>query len=391
MGKKYLFTLTTLFLILGGFQSLKSDEISGYSTYPRIKAGADNTVTAMAKGGVNHEENILWSYVLQKPKAEWLKIHFADFQIGRQDFLELKDRNGTLVATIKGCDVEEDQTSIYKVIKKEGKSNFWIHAIEGNTVTIELKSKNKRKANWGFTIDEVGVGTRPLNGTSVVQDIIGTDNLQQIYCYYNQQPYLRGRSVGWMHFKDNGVWYNGKIGFLLSCNNTNHFLTHSDHMGDQLFVESLEVRFDYFYTSCSGQTSIPYAAYSGDHLIDYNPGQGARYSLLTLKGNPQSTYTPLIPSNQAPYAWQPIYVLQFPAQTPLKVAFGFVYYVGWWFYHFADVEPNNHIGAPILEDNPQSTNKVIGIADIGPGTFSNISVKMSDIYAKVAGYLQCQQ
>jgi hypothetical protein len=388
MIKKYVFYI---FIVLSVFlcaQFLEAQYPCGYSYYPGIE-------TPHPYGKVKKGE-IIWSDIIYQGGASWIKIHFTDFHLDDEDYVDLIDKNGAVVVRIKGSDVSNDSSSNYKVIPTgKKKVNFWAPSVEGDMVSVELKGgagKYKGK-KWGFTIDEVGVGVIPFREeVAVVETICGTNNLQNIECYNGFEPYDRGQAVGRMLYRVNGTWYLAN-GFLLSCDNSSHFFTCSDLVFHQHIVNTLEVAFNYQYSVCSGTSSISSTTYFGDQLVDTQPNY--KYTLLTLKNDPEDSFKPLQPHSREPTLNENIYLIQHPNGDPKMIGFGNVSNPNGShpaFFHYIDTPELTSMGSPILNDDgdDEVLDKVLGfVYDNGSGCCPNRARKMSKIYNLIKNYIGC--
>lgn len=388
MNSKRLIVMIILMFVFFSTQFLEAQYPCGYSYYPGIE-----TPHPYDKGT---KSEIIWSNIIYQIGASWIKIHFTDFHLDDDDYVDLIDKNGAVVVRIKGSDVSNDASSIYKVIPTgKKKVSFWAPAVDGDMLKVELKQgAGKRKGKkWGFKIDEVGVGVIPFKEeVAVVETICGTNNLQNIWCYYGHDPYDSGQAVGRMHYKVNGTWYFAN-GFLISVCDTIHFFTCSDLVFHQQIVNTLSVQFGYQYTVCSGTSSITSTTYFGNQLVDTEPDY--KYSLISLKNNPENDFEPLQLHSREPTLNENIYLIQHPNEDPKMIGFGNVSDTGstehfdWFFYHYIDTPYLTSMGSPILNDdgNDEVLDKVLGfVYDDSGGLCANRARKMSKIYSIISNY-----
>jgi hypothetical protein len=401
-----------LFVLFNAIQLSAQEEV-GKSIFTKIET--PHPYPAAMEG-----KTLVWSKTIDQPGAAWIKIHFSQFQLDREDYINLVDMNGNVIEQIKGKDVLKKAQSKFSVKTNFSKTvSFWGPAIEGNKVTIELHSvfptSNREKGignkfdkdrikndntttkscytsnvkSLGFIIDEVGLGTKTLReGISIIECTCGTYNLQNIICYYGQEPYNKGQAIGRMYYNIYGYWYRS-TGFLCSCNNSSTFLASSYPylINSQSTVDTLEVQFGYQYTNCNGTGPITSTTYYGDTYIWSDSNK--HYCMLTLKDNPQTTYGTLIPLNRGPILNENIYIVQHPNGDPKKIGFGNVNDTGGsglYFSHYIDTLYGGSVGSPILTDN-WDTDKVLGFDYLG--NCPNYAVKMSQIYADVKKYNGC--
>lgn len=384
-----IFMVIVMLVFLSG--QLAAEEIVGKSMFPNIE-------TPHPYPGAMEGNTLVWSETIYQGGAGWLKVHFSNFRLNDDDYVDLIDMYGVVAARIKGSDVSGKKRSRFKVKKNDDqKVSFWAPLIAGETLKIELHRDTNRRKGWGFTIDEVGVGfdtieTYPEDNLARILSICGTNNLQHIYCYYGYEPYDRGQAVGRMIFKRHGVWCKGN-GFLLSCDNTSTFLTSAYLVWSQAVVDSLEVQFGYQYPNCNGTGAITSTTYFGDELLALSPVK--KYSLVSLTDNPEESFTPLEPLNREPVLYEDIYLVQHPDGDPKKIGFGNVNSTTnqWekYFYHYIDTPYLGSRGSAILTDDgdDEVLDKVLGFDDGDAGDCPNQAVKMKSIYNEIKQYNGC--
>jgi hypothetical protein len=88
-----------------------------------------------------------------------------------------------------------------------------------------------------------------------------------------------------MYYQKGTTWYLC-TGSLIS--EENHFLSNEHCVNSQAIVDTLQVRFNYQYTTCDGSTLAAYDTYYGDAFLVSHYNYDC--SLMTLSGDPQATY-----------------------------------------------------------------------------------------------------
>lgn len=260
-----------------------------------------------------------WSETLSFPGAGWVKIHFSKFKINDSDYVEITDAYGKTIDRIYGRDVLSDEGSRFKVKRKGKKAAFWSHLVESDEITITFHRNSKKKKGWRFSIDEVAYGFGPYSeyGMSRVRSTCGgSDDKENIACTSGTKL-SNSTSVGRMLYQKGSYWYNC-TGSLISENNGSHFLTNEHCIDSQTVTDTLEVRFNYQYTTCSGSTLASYTTFSGDDYIESNATYD--YCLLTLKNNPQSTFGTLELRNGTASVGENIYIIQHPGGRPKMIS-----------------------------------------------------------------------
>lgn len=372
---KKLFVLLMVLGLLAFTSQVNAEVWCGESIYPNI-----DTPHPYSKA---KDDSMVWSYTITQSNATWLKVHFKNFMLNDEDYVELVNMDGQVIEVIKGSDVKSDDTSKFKVIPTAGgKVDFWGPAIDGQMLTINLHRTADKNSGWGFTIDEVGVGFDQADDGFAIESICGTNDLVNIKCKDTATQTL-GLKVGRMYFQKSGSWYLC-TGFLISSCSA-HFLTNEHCISDQTVTTTLQVRFKYRYTTCTGTTLDSYTTYYGNTWIKDSVTYD--YCLLTLKNNPQSTFGYLKLINGAPVVNEAIYIIQHPSGSPQKYASGTVYNTtangGKDLGYYVDTEGGSS-GSPVFAD---LEDQVLGLHHYGG--CPNSAVKMDLIYEGIISYI-CQ-
>lgn len=373
--KNFFIVMMIMFGLMVFSGQVNAEELCGETIYPDIQSPHPY--------GKAQKGTQVWSHTIHKTGAGWLKVHFKDFYLNGNDYVELIDMTGQVIETIKGIDVQNDETSKFKVIPGVGRRvSFWAPAIDGNELTIKLHRVSNSRRGWGFAIDEVGVGFEPMDDGYEIESICGTNDLVNIKCKDTATQNL-GLRVGRMYFQKSGSWYLC-TGFLVSSCSA-HFLTNEHCISDQTVTSTLQVRFKYRYTTCTGTTLDSYSTYYGDKWIKDSVSYD--YCLLTLKNNPQNTYGYLQLINGAPITGETIYIIQHPGGSPQKYSTSTVYNTtansGKDLAYMADTEGGSS-GSPVFAD---TEDQVLGLHHYGG--CPNSAVKMDLIYEGIIGYI-CQ-
>lgn len=382
--KRFFVLFAALILVSSGF--LSAEEVIGESVFMKIETPHPYSQTAKSEQA--------WVETYHYSGAGWIKPYFSQFRLNADDYLEIIDMNGIVVETIKGGDVSDPATSRFNVKKRGGKAYFWGPMVDGNEVTFILYSKSNGSDNWGFKIEEMGIGYDLLDddripGYSTVESTCGgSDDKVDIECvsgsHYNNSP-----PVGRMHYKSGGNWYVC-TGSLVSCNGGSQFLTNEHCINSQAIVDTLDVRFNYQYTNCSGSTVATYDTYYGDTYI--KSSASLDYCLLTLKNSPQSKYGVLSISDRTVTVGETIYIIQHPGGGVKKYSTSVTLDAS-----HADQYSNPEIehlyyadtaggssGSPVFA---ASDNKVVGLHHTG--LCPNEGVKMSKIFPQIKDDLGC--
>lgn len=307
---------------------------------------------------------VVWKYTLRHPGVTFLKIHFAHFTLGSGDIVQLRDANGRVVVSYTG--------------EWNARASFWAPAVDGDTLTIELRADADGVVGDGVRIDRYGYGGGFVISESVCS---GVDQKEDIACYAGTPLASASRAVGKMLFEEHGVLY-ACTGFLVS--EQNHFMTNEHCISSQDAVDSLEVFFGYEHTSCGGTTLNPGEVFVGEQLLFADADFDV--ALLTLQGNPAQTYGFLPLSDREPALGEALHLPQHPSGGAKQVSVTDCWVSsssitggapGSDFGHQCDTE-NGSSGSPVLD----VSNQVIGLHHVGgctSGGGENYAVLMSRI------------
>jgi hypothetical protein len=285
---------------------LNAEEVVGESIYFDIE-----TPHPYSKVSGDNIDNIpVWTETIHMPGAAWLKIHFSEFSLDSDDYVDLVDMNGRLIERIRGRDVSNSRLSRFKVRKNSIKTvNFWAPAVEGDRLLIELYQKCNKGSGWGFVINEIGIGSKPIFdiGLGPVYDSGEgcRDNSYQYPCpdrFWENSP-KAGQNVirvfssisGFMLFRKSSTWFSSR-GFLEN-DNSNQFVPEEFCIDAPEIADTLEVRF-YSCYDVHGIKTIMYSSYFCDEMTEVTYDFITNtYDILSLKHFSRTIY---IPNNGIP-------------------------------------------------------------------------------------------
>gem|GEM_PF-2646863 len=336
------------------------------------KTTSINLATASPYGTAGAGE-VIESFRIHKKGAPFIIPHFTSFSLNHGDYVEVRDRHGMLSQVITN--------------EEPGKRDFWAFAVDGDTAVIDLIAgpTGGGKAP-GFRIDQYGYGTAPM----VRESICGTDDKVDIACLAGTPQYQRARSVGRMYFKDGSNWYLC-TGALVSSEG--HFLTNQHCVSSEAVLETLQVRFNYQYTTCGGGVLATYETFYGDTFLVANETYDC--ALMTLAGDPQTTYGYLELDPRDLALGETVYIPQHPGGVPKKYDDGAVvdpvatgYEPGSDVGYQVDTEGGSS-GSPVLS---MADHKVVGLHHFGgcnpsPPYDQNQGVLMKKVYPVISPYL----
>jgi lysyl endopeptidase len=228
---------------------------------------------------------VTWSETVVSPGARFLRIHFSKLDLPDGDFLTVTGLNGrdSWVYTGKGLN---------------GTGSFWSFAVEDEAAVIELHSSNveRREKGWGFAIDRIAHGEVPLAIEPTPAKVVcGTDGRQNAVCHsgINTSPVAR------MLFQSGGSSFVC-TGWLATGSNANTFVTNNHCISTQTEASSLQAKFNYQITTCTGTTQATTTDYAGGTLLKTN--NKLDYTVMTLQGNPEATWGEYTPTRKQPTA-----------------------------------------------------------------------------------------
>ncbi len=137
----------------------------------------------------------MWTHTVHRPDADFIKLHVEQLALGPDDRLRILDRRGRLAAEYSD--------------RRAAPPGFWLRAVRGDTVTVELTSVAPGTA---LTIDRYGHGTPAISPTSVC----GSDQTEDVACYAGTPVATASRAVGRMIFEQQGGLF-ACTGFLVSA------------------------------------------------------------------------------------------------------------------------------------------------------------------------------
>ncbi|MCX6581018.1 MAG: hypothetical protein NT166_12640 [Candidatus Aminicenantes bacterium] len=281
--------IVMIVMIIGVFVffsgQLTAEEAVGVSIFPKIE-------TPPPYPQSDGNQALVWSTTIDQPGATWIKIHFSDFQLNDKDFVNLIDEQDRIIGKIQFKNVNDKHGSGFKLQKKADQTvNFWTLAVDGQKIRIELRRESNKLTGSGFTIDEIGIGSKSLNDRGLGPINNDNANLDTDADFLHSldkkgldlvlsQTIVPEQMVGRMLYKKGTTWYTGK-GILVNSS-TNQFLPQEHCIDSQEIVNTMEVRF-YSHYYLENKDYHVYHVFYGDKLIDnYSSNNDG---LITLKKN----------------------------------------------------------------------------------------------------------
>ena len=116
---------------------------------------------------------------------------------------------------------------------------------------------------------------------------------------YKRQCYasINTRPVARLSFQSGGSSYVC-TGWLVRGSNANTMLTNNHCFDTQSETSTVQARFNYQRSTCTGTTNATASNYSGGTLLRTNASLD--YTLFTLQGNPEATWGEYVPTSKQP-------------------------------------------------------------------------------------------
>lgn len=241
---------------------------------------------------------VAWSETVSVPGATFLRVHFSRFDLPDGDFVSVSSPDGTDYWTYTGKG-------------PQGSGEFWSFAVESSQAVVRLHAgpRDERKAGapYGATIDRLAVGTVDLSaGDAPEPDVIcGTDGRQNVACHST----INTRPVARLSFQSGGSSYVC-TGWLAAGSNANTMVTNNHCFDTQSETNTVQARFNYQRTTCTGTTTATTTSYAGGTFLRTHVGLD--YTLFTLQGNPEATWGEYTATSKQPTTGMAINFPQHP-------------------------------------------------------------------------------
>lgn len=274
----------------------------------RIKVGEELRYEAATSGyprGAAHRP-VSWSETIFSPGATFIRVHFDKLNLPDGDYV-----------TVSSPDTDEFWT--YSGRGPNGTGEFWSFAVESDTAVVELHSGPKRRGgHYGVRIDRIAHGTKPLweddDNPPMEKVVCGTDGRRNAACYTS----INTRPVARLSFQSGGSSYVC-TGWLVAGSNSSTLLTNNHCFDTQSEASTVQARFNYQTTTCTGTTTASYTTYAGGTFLRTNASLD--YTLITLQGNPEATWGEYVATTKTPPVGMAINFPQHPGGGLKKVGY----------------------------------------------------------------------
>jgi V8-like Glu-specific endopeptidase len=254
----------------------------------RIKVGEEReysarTPAAYPSGAVDRP--VAWSETVVSPGATFLRVHFQKMDLPDGDFLTVASPDGKDFWT-------------YTAKGPRGTGEFWSFVVEGDTAQVELHSGIRqivdKAARWGVVIDRIAHGMLPAYDDSpILKSLCGTDGRENVACHTN----VNVNPVARLSFQSGGSSFLC-TGWLVNGANNSTMFTNNHCFTTQTEVNTVQARFNYQRTTCTGTTTATTTTYNGGTFLKTN--SSLDYTLFTLLGNPEGTWGEYTATSKTP-------------------------------------------------------------------------------------------
>ena len=223
---------------------------------------------------------VVWTDTVVSPGAEFVRVHFKNVSLAPGDYLTVSSPDGLQTWTYTGRGPHNDGA-------------IWAFAIDGDTAVVRVHGG--RGAGHGYLIDAVGhgtVGLGPKNGPTP-EVVCGTDGRENIACH--PEASAAANPTARLLFASGGQMFLC-TGELIAGSNASTLITNNHCISTQTETSSLQAKFNYQKTTCTGNTDAATSDYAGGTFLKTNSEKkkgnkgGLDYTLLTLQGNPEGTW-----------------------------------------------------------------------------------------------------
>ena len=331
----------------------------------------------------------VWSETVVSSGATFLRVHFSRLNLPDGDYVTVSSPDGTDFWTYTGRG-------------PHGTGELWSFMVEGDTAIVELHAGNAaikgRAARFGLAIDRIAHGTAPMDLDPIDKVICGTNGSQNAVC----QPGINMNPVARLSFQSGGSSFVC-TGWLVAGSNANTMLTNNRCVDNQTEVSTVQARFNYQTTTCTGTTQATFSSYAGGTFL--RTSTSLDYTILTLQGNPEATWGEYTATSKLPVVGMAINFPQHPGGGLKKIGFwkdsaqtlrcdvaatggSYGYATGSQMDYSCDSEGGSS-GSPIMD---AGTGRIIGLHHLGGVSSSpceNAGTMMKNVCPNAGALLTC--
>jgi lysyl endopeptidase len=295
-------------LVVGGAMGLLTAAAPALAQKP-VKVGHElpyETATPRdyPRGGADRP--VVWSETIVSPGATFLRVHFSKLNLPDGDYVSVASPDGAEYWTYTGQGLH-------------GNGEQWSFIVEGDTALVELHAGNEpikgHGGKFGLAIDRIAHGTAPLDEEEPIEKVLcGTDGRQNAVCH----SAINTRPVARLSYQSGGSSFVC-TGWLVAGSNANTLVTNNHCVDTQTEVNTVQARFNYQTTTCTGTTQATASNYAGGTFLRTHAGLD--YTLLTLQGNPEATWGEYVATSKLPTLGMAINFPQHPGGGLKRIGF----------------------------------------------------------------------
>jgi len=292
--------------------------------YSKVKVGEEVLIKYQTDHPYKGKKGVVWEKIFHWPNAGYIAIHFSEFDLASDDYVEISSPDGRFYYTYKekGKWVKVKGDKSAKQI-----SDFWATHIPGDTAIVKLVSNN-RKAGFGFVVDkwvrgyEKGYIEAVLSGLEEdslanIEAICNSDDKEWAKCYEGTEMYNKAKAVCRLLIGGSSActgWLLGSEGHVMTNNHCISTQTDAGNTDYEFMAEGATCA-----TSCASWGACPgIVEASAGTLIKTN--SSLDYTLILLPTNVTSTYGYLQLRDALPTIGERIYVPQHPGAWGKQLA-----------------------------------------------------------------------
>ena len=302
MNRRVVLTLgLCLALLLTALAATAQTRIKVGEEHPYVTSVGAYPVGTAARG-------VAWAENIHSPGATFLRVHFKRFNLPEGDYLTVSSPDGSESWTYTGKGVN-------------GTGEFWSFSVEGDTAVVELHAGPtvKGRLRYGVIVDKLAHGFAAPEVLPGAADkvICSTNGEENVACHtsVNVRPAAR------ISFQSGGSSFVCTA-WLVAGSNANTAITNNHCVKNQTEVSTVQARFNYQTTTCTGSTLATTTTYAGGTFLRTSSVTGGLdYTLFTLQGNPEATWGEYTATTKSPTSGLQINLVQHPGGTPKKLGF----------------------------------------------------------------------
>ncbi|GMF18365.1 unnamed protein product [Phytophthora lilii] len=190
-----------------------------------------------------------YAYTITNPLAQFVSVHFTNFNLPKNDYVQLRAANAN-----------DQETTVLKYHGDDASGEFYTTALQTTSIVVELYTQSTdpnvgaQAVNtflcMGFTVDSYRFLAQPANNDlSKQEEVCGADESQQAVCYsaYTDAYKAAGAVARLLIHKSTGSFFC--TGWLVG--NEGHLITNNHCISQQAHASNTEFEFNAQGSTCS--------------------------------------------------------------------------------------------------------------------------------------------